>query len=716
MNGRTLLYRLAATTVASIASLVAAGSAAAAPTWLDPVTFPAKHSGVTPLDVAADGDGNVLALWSTFDGGSLADMPLQAADRPAGGAWGDPQPVGRATGGSARAAFDAAGTAYLVWDAPDGTVQYAIKPRGGGFDVHTLAGTADHPAAHGRVAVSAAGVATFTWQRYNQPGGTSYIQAVVRSPGTGFGPTVDVTSTENTFAPEIGGNRAGDVTIIWRYAPSAGVTGFGSVRVVNGAFANHENWTRFTSDAVFTTPRPVVDDLGRATAAWAQAGVGGNQLRTATRDVSGSFGISDDPLDTAVSILNPDIAIAPDGTVVLAWQRFNQGHPATYGIGASVRSPGGSFSPPQHVAEDGPTTVDGPAVAADATGALLVAWSRGGIIQSASRLPGAAGQFGGASPVSHAGNATIPRLAADGRGDVAAIWRVVDATGSSVQLGTAGRDGAPPVLTQSTIPAGGRPGAALPFAASATDIWSPVSYGWSFGDGATASGATTTHAFAPVGVFDVSLTATDAAGNTATATGTTAISVPSLACPPARRADGRAIGVTANQAAKYTRRPRVQLTLVAPDGATGAILSNDGGFGRPATQPLNSGTYPWTLLSTGPERLPKTIYVRFSGPCIDGSQTFQDDIILDQTPPKVTSARLTAKKGVVRSTLTLAAKDNASGLSKAQVRYRLHRKVRIFAAAFHRKVKLNGAPAKVAVRVRDGAGNFSRWKTVSAHR
>jgi hypothetical protein len=128
-----------------------------------------------------------------------------------------------------------------------------------------------------------------------------------------------------------------------------------------------------------------------------------------------------------------------------------------------------------------------------------------------------------------------------------------------------------------------------------------------------------------------------------------------------------------------------------------------------------SETYPWTLVSTGPERLPKTIYVRFSGPCLDPEQTYQDDIILDETPPRLVRARISKakapKKGRRRTTVALRATDNASGLSKAQVRYRYRGHMRIVAVRYRRRFVVAGTPRRVKVRVRDGAGNFSRWKT-----
>ena len=87
------------------------------------------------------------------------------------------------------------------------------------------------------------------------------------------------------------------------------------------------------------------------------------------------------------------------------------------------------------------------------------------------------------------------------------------------------------------------------------------------------------------------------------------------------------IGVSINEGAKYTDDRHVTVNVVWPLGAPTATLSNDGGFREARTLPVSS-RIAWTLDSSGPERLPKTLYVRFGG-----TQTFQDDIILDQTNP-----------------------------------------------------------------------------------
>lgn len=174
------------------------------------------------------------------------------------------------------------------------------------------------------------------------------------------------------------------------------------------------------------------------------------------------------------------------------------------------------------------------------------------------------------------------------------------------------------------------------------------------------------------------------------------------------RSDGKPIGVTIENAAIYTNSPDVSLTVLAPDSATHLRISNDGGFGSWFTAPRNDiEVYRFELPSTGPERLPKTVYVRFDGPGLDPNRTFTDDIILDQTAATVRTARVLhrSRRGV---RVALRARDATSGVKTAQfarVRSQPWRRI-----GYRRRVTVRRTPRWV--RVRDRAGNVSPWRSV----
>jgi hypothetical protein len=101
---------------------------------------------------------------------------------------------------------------------------------------------------------------------------------------------------------------------------------------------------------------------------------------------------------------------------------------------------------------------------------------------------------------------------------------------------------------------------------------------------------------------------------------------------------------------------------------------------------------------------------------VDASQTYQDDIILDQTPPQLTRARVTRRgprKGARTATLQVEARDSASGLSAVELRVRQRRRTAVFAIRYRERIRLSRRRSDVtAVRVSDGAGNYSGWKPV----
>ena len=182
--------------------------------------------------------------------------------------------------------------------------------------------------------------------------------------------------------------------------------------------------------------------------------------------------------------------------------------------------------------------------------------------------------------------------------------------------------------------------------------------------------------------------------------------------------------VTINAGAQFTNDPAVELTITPPAATRTVRLSNDGGFHAAADRTLEpTGRYPWQLTQTGQERLPKTVYVRFTGPGGTSPLTFSDDIILDQTAPTISSASvegdgataaIAAKTRARRYTLRVTARDNASGVGHVQLATSRNRPGKL--RAYKRKLTARAATAPRYVRVRDRAGNFSRWRRLKAAR
>ena len=182
------------------------------------------------------------------------------------------------------------------------------------------------------------------------------------------------------------------------------------------------------------------------------------------------------------------------------------------------------------------------------------------------------------------------------------------------------------------------------------------------------------------------------------------------------------IGVSINNGDEFTNSPNVKVRMVWPLGTMSARLGNDGGFSGAKTFDV-ARDLPWTIRSSGSERLPRTIYVRFDateqmpgGVAIDPTKTFQDDIILDQTDPSVISAAITGSS-TVRTAATkrsyrvrLKASDRTSGVALAQLAITKTR--RLSAVRFRTGLSATSTSRPRWVRVRDHAGNWSHWRAI----
>ena len=106
-----------------------------------------------------------------------------------------------------------------------------------------------------------------------------------------------------------------------------------------------------------------------------------------------------------------------------------------------------------------------------------------------------------------------PRVALDGGGNAAvALNSPADSTDT---VGVLLRDGSAPETGTVTVPAGGVAGAPISVSAAPFDLWSSVALtSWDFGDGGAVAGASAAHTYAAAGNYTVTVTVTDAAGNT----------------------------------------------------------------------------------------------------------------------------------------------------------------------------------------------------------
>ena len=190
------------------------------------------------------------------------------------------------------------------------------------------------------------------------------------------------------------------------------------------------------------------------------------------------------------------------------------------------------------------------------------------------------------------------------------------------------------------------------------------------------------------------------------------------------------VGVSINSADEYTNDPDVILGISWPLNTESVLVSNDGGFRQQQNFDLNE-TINWTLKSSGDERLPKTVYMKFI--MTDGSRSaaFSDDIILDTTAPVLlatSAARSTssggvsiaaAKDGVGRSyRISVSSQDNNSGVSKVLIRSSIGGKISHIAvkrsSKSRVKVGIRTTRRIVYVSVEDGAGNRARvWKKIA---
>jgi hypothetical protein len=170
-------------------------------------------------------------------------------------------------------------------------------------------------------------------------------------------------------------------------------------------------------------------------------------------------------------------------------------------------------------------------------------------------------------------------------------------------------------------------------------------------------------------------------------------------------------GLTINDGALFTNQTTVTLTIGAYPGTAQMQVSNDGGFAGVSWEPYVSHKT-WQISQYGTYVLPRVVYVRYKDQNGTISSTYQDDVILDVTPPSggitiipLNGARISASAVV---TLQLSASDDVSGVGGMRVSRRSDFADTNWQPYTSSMAWNMGERETVYVQFRDNAGNSSR--------
>jgi hypothetical protein len=511
MGITTLRRRVALAAALMTVAAVAAPGAASAAGWSAPL-LPIDLGSSPAPKIAMNARGDVAEAVAVSG-------TLEATVRPAGGSFSAPATLTTVGAGAPWIAINAGGDVAVAW-ATTNTVHFAVRPAGGSFgtpvDLATSAvGGTFEPV---QAAITDSGEVLLVWAA-QVAASVQDVRWATFAPGA-----TTPSSTGNSGSQDVGAsvdlaaNGAGDAIVGWSQT--------------DGTHFQAEAVTR-THGAAWGTPVPLTSSATADTSYLATAIAGdGRSVIAFEQDQNPSYTISaayDSPgrlfttptkvTPGTTSGYYPDVALADDGTVGVTWSAPGSTTAARTGIfgtpfGAAVTTFGSGSSE---------TTLAG-----SPNGRMLTIWngtysSAGWDVNVARRAPGG-GAFAEDGVATNdvyvsATNTHDMAAAVDDAGDALVAYKPADAKPRLRFYDATG-----PELRSLSVPGNGTAGSALAFSVAPWDTFSAVGTPhWDFGDGAGADGASVSHAYGVAGTYRVTVSASDAAGNASSQSGSVTV-------------------------------------------------------------------------------------------------------------------------------------------------------------------------------------------------
>jgi PKD domain len=544
------------------------GLALAIPAWR--AASPLSQPGAEFADTAMGSEGGVAVTWLLPSAGHLV---AQVAMRAPFGGFSPAvavSPVGEIR--APQVAVDASGDATVVWYGSVGSnflVETATVTDGMPSTPVALSETGEN-AILPTVAVDDRGDAIVAWTR------GAIVQASFRPAGGSFGVPVSLTAKgDSASLPRVAIDAAGDATVVWYRSKGTGEVVEATTRsAATGSFSNPVVLSNEAEPALY--PFVAMNAEGDTAVAWIGSNGADEIVQAAVRPAGGSFDAAVNVSAEGTNAEFPQVALDGRGDPSIVWS-------SEFVVQYAAGTPSGTFSAPQSLA----SLSWAPSIAEDTAGDTLISYTNLKNMSAVAVFGLAGGLLSEPREVSAAGATVSPNgvsdeqglnAAMDGAGDGVVGFTAESGSGSFAEASLL--DAAGPVLKSLSIPATATVGVPTTFSVAPSDQLSePSTASWSFGDASTASGASVTHTFVNPGTYSVSVTATDAVGNSTTKTGEIVVAALAGSTPPPALAFNAAVLSATTVTAD--RHDRIGLKIACPAG--GAECAGTVALTLPAT-------------------------------------------------------------------------------------------------------------------------------------
>lgn len=314
-------------------------------TWSAPVNLSTSGGSASRQQIAVDGSGNLIAVWRRSDGEYTIIQSSRSTD--SGVSWSTPVDLSL-TGQDAslpRVAADGSGNVVAVWNRSDGSddIIQGSRSTNGGASWSTPANLSEssQSAGHQRLAVDGSGNAVAVWKRYD--GNVDIVQSSrLLAGGVSWSTPVNVSPDGIQAAtPQVAVDGEGNAVSVWR---SYGVDGtiIQSSRSTDGG----ASWSTPVQLSVYPgssdNPQVAVDGEGNVAAVWQQSN-GSNGIIRFSRSTDGgvSWTVPTDLSEPGQSAITPEVAVDESGNAVALWRRSDGDNDIIQASRSSAISGGG---------------------------------------------------------------------------------------------------------------------------------------------------------------------------------------------------------------------------------------------------------------------------------------------------------------------------------------------------------------------------------------